>query len=371
MFFSDIDIKNAMENGDLVIKPFDKDCLTPVGYDVRVGSKAYIINEDGTHKLVDIDADGELRIDGKSIALIGTLEHIELSGALAGTIHSKVSIVSRGLSHISTTIDPGWKGQFLIQIHNHLKSPQILELGETFCTLVFYILKTPTDKPHNKPPFRVDISKHIDSLMSERLAQAKTTEALPGLEELLRKWNEIDDKLEERRVDKVIMMTDEVESVKRQDTLKDKKAAAYTVQQRGIIRSAVADYDGIAEETGGDGMISAFNTNDSEKAIHAAVEIQRKLEERNAKYTSDEQKLFIRIGIDKGKIFVEGGKPQQGLMLSRTQRIMSKAAGGHIYISEPVHNEVHQMKQYRFHSKGAKRLKGLAKKVQIYEVIWK
>ncbi len=371
MFFSDIDIRKCLETKDLVINPLDDECITPVGYDARIGNIAYLIYPDGSYKVVDIDSEGELRIDGRTTALIGTREYIELSGKIAGAIHSKVTLVSKGLSHISTTLDPGWKGKLLIQIHNHLDVTQILEPDETFCTLVFYELKTETESPHKKPPFRVDISEYIEKLSNSRRTDFKSKEALNGLEDLLNKRNEIDSKLEKYKLDKIVMMSDEVGSVTRQDKYKDNEAAACTMQQRSIIMNSVANFGGYAKETGGDGMVSSFETKDCEKAIHAAVDIQKKLVERNRNYPHNDQNIFVRIGIDIGKIFVERGELKLGLILSRTARIMSVAISGQIFISAYLYKEVYKMKDYSFESKGKYLFEGLSNKVEVYEVIWR
>ncbi|MCX5964280.1 MAG: hypothetical protein NT070_14395 [Cyanobacteria bacterium] len=70
---------------------------------------------------------------------IETNESIWVSKKISGTYHSKVALVSKGLSHIGTTLDPEYVGCSLIAIHNHSNqdvslTPEI----DTFATLVFH-----------------------------------------------------------------------------------------------------------------------------------------------------------------------------------------------------------------------------------------
>jgi ABC-type multidrug transport system fused ATPase/permease subunit len=86
-----------------------------------------------------------------------TKESLWVSGRIGGTFHSKVSLVSKGFSHISTTLDPGWYGPLLITIRNNTDKEMPIPVGATFVTLIFSTVKTPTKSRHFKPEFRKDI----------------------------------------------------------------------------------------------------------------------------------------------------------------------------------------------------------------------
>ena len=77
--------------------------------------------------------------------------------SISGLIMSKVSKVSQGLSHISTTIDSDWAGPLLIAITNHSRNTIKLPVSEPFCTVVFLENKSPASKSSRKPPGRFDI----------------------------------------------------------------------------------------------------------------------------------------------------------------------------------------------------------------------
>jgi len=149
--FSDVDIRKALGK-DIVIEPFTESSLTPIGYDFTVGEYIYSLE----HGLIEPNG-GSFEIPPHSTVQILTRESLWVSGRIGGTFHSKVSLVSRGMSHISTTLDPGWYGPLLITLRNNMSSPQRISTSDAFVTLIFFRVTTPTTKEHNKPGSRIDI----------------------------------------------------------------------------------------------------------------------------------------------------------------------------------------------------------------------
>lgn len=147
-------IDSATEN-NLVIVPFEKANLTPVGYDLRVG-KSYVID---SHK-GELSENSEFKIDSKKMALIHTLEEIGMppNKTLSALIHSKVSLSCKGLSNISTTVDADWTGNLLIAVYNNSNKAISLKYGESFCTISFIENKSPAKAGrYAKPNKRTDI----------------------------------------------------------------------------------------------------------------------------------------------------------------------------------------------------------------------
>ncbi len=138
------------------VYPFLEDCLTPVGYDLRVG-KLYSSSLRGGP--FELEENGRIPITPGDTVLISTLENIGMpkDRSLSALIGSKVSKVSRGLSHVSTTIDPDWNGELLIAITNHSTSTVELQVGEPFCTMVFFENRSPSTKACDKVPGRLDV----------------------------------------------------------------------------------------------------------------------------------------------------------------------------------------------------------------------
>lgn len=148
---TDVDINKALGK-DIVIEPFLEDLLTPVGYDFTVGDFVFSL-EKGLLELKD----GVYHLPPKSTIQILTKESLWVSNRIGGTFHSKVSLVSKGLSHISTTLDPGWYGPLLITFRNNMDQQIPIKIDDAFVTLIFFKVLTPTQSKHWKPEFRKDI----------------------------------------------------------------------------------------------------------------------------------------------------------------------------------------------------------------------
>lgn len=124
----------------LLIQDFCEECLTPMGYDLRVGGfyKTFTTKPN----LVSLHNPGEkVLVKPRDIALIGTLERIRMpkNGSISAIILSKVSKVSKGLSHISTKVDPGWcEGELLVPVQNFSREVVSLKYSESFCTIIFF-----------------------------------------------------------------------------------------------------------------------------------------------------------------------------------------------------------------------------------------
>lgn len=174
-FLTDTDLKPLictekewLSKDKLNIHPYSEECLTPVGYDLRVGnSYASSFNSSVSY----IKDKQKIIVRPWETVLITSLENIGMpqSKKYSAFITSKVSMVSRGLSHISTNIDPDWKGNLLIAIHNPSKSQITLISGEAFCTINFIENKSPSSKKCEKEPGRTDI------LLNNYAAKSKET----------------------------------------------------------------------------------------------------------------------------------------------------------------------------------------------------
>ncbi|BAZ31518.1 deoxycytidine triphosphate deaminase [Cylindrospermum sp. NIES-4074] len=123
----------------LLIQPFEDSCLTPMGYDLRVGCfyKTYVSKPN----LMTIREGEQVIIKPRDTYLIGTFEQIRMpkDGSISALILSKVSKVAKGLSQVSTKVDPGWgEGELLIPVQNLSRDSISLDQGEAFCTIVFF-----------------------------------------------------------------------------------------------------------------------------------------------------------------------------------------------------------------------------------------
>lgn len=135
---------NWNEDDQLLIQGFDEGCLTSMGYDLRVGGfyKTFLASPN----LVTIGSDEKVVIKPRDIALVGTFERIRMpkNGLISALILSRVSQVARGLSHVSTKVDPGWaEGELLVPLQNFSRDNIRLNYKEKFCTIVFFRNESP------------------------------------------------------------------------------------------------------------------------------------------------------------------------------------------------------------------------------------
>ena len=159
------------------IHPFIEKNLTPVGYDLSVGdSYASALKPER----IDINVGDRVTIKPGDTVLITTLEKIEMpqDRKISALVLSKVSKVSKGLSNISTTIDPDWKGELSIPIHNLSKSSVSMGYGETFCTIVFFENKSAATKDCGKDQRRLDILVNEWTEVARRANKKLKTEEL-------------------------------------------------------------------------------------------------------------------------------------------------------------------------------------------------
>lgn len=161
------DIYNEILNNEIQILPFRKQNLTGLGYNLTPSDFVF---STGKKILLEIQTNRNekyVMIPPNDTALILSKEYVSLSGRIMGTFHSRVRMVSQGLGHISTTLDPGWKGPLLFAINNPsrrkikflLQSDGGKGLEDVgFTTLIFQYLNTPLDeKGHDNRAFRIDV----------------------------------------------------------------------------------------------------------------------------------------------------------------------------------------------------------------------
>jgi len=168
---SDRDISKYL-NKEIVIFPFNEDDLTPVGYNLNPSDFVFSLKS----KDLVPEVNGAYSIQPHDTVLILTQEAVWVSKKIAGTFHSKVGVVSAGFGHISTTLDPDWKGPLLISLNNPTDSSLELPSDKSFVTLVFYKVRTPALKDHDNLPNRTDIIKKIsDEILLNDLTENQKT----------------------------------------------------------------------------------------------------------------------------------------------------------------------------------------------------
>jgi dCTP deaminase len=125
---SDLDIQRRIKEGSLVLDPFDVNCLNGGGYDLRISSDTLIQS-------------------GQSV-LVATFERVELTNDTVGTLHIRSSLARAGIIASLALVDPGFRGQLTIMLHNSSAEDLILKRGERFVQLAIHLLSMKTRRPY-------------------------------------------------------------------------------------------------------------------------------------------------------------------------------------------------------------------------------
>lgn len=146
-FMNDSQINRARKEGELVICPYSEKNLTPVGYNLSFSRFIVSLRKRAFVKIKHKGNEWYFKLKPSETVLVLTRETIWVSKFIGGTFHSKVSMVTKGLGHVSTTLDPGWYGQLLVPLNNPTKEPIKVVIAvdgrngkefQTFMTMVLF-----------------------------------------------------------------------------------------------------------------------------------------------------------------------------------------------------------------------------------------
>ena len=165
---------------EILIENGSVDFFTPMGYDLRVGGFYKTLVAKPNIRPIEKDA----VIQPGDIALVSTYEMIRMpkNGLISALIVSKVSIVAKGLSNVSTKVDPGWQGcELLIPVQNFSKNPIKLEYGEPFCTIVFMRNMSPSQKQYDSSGGKTKFIKLLAETRRKSFLKEILLESIPLL----------------------------------------------------------------------------------------------------------------------------------------------------------------------------------------------
>jgi len=149
MILTDQQIRQAVEDGDIVIKPFDDKQVQPATYDLRVGEYGATTS---TKKKVNVREDGYLLLEPGDFGVITVLEEIRLSPQHTARFGLRSKYARKGL--IATTgpqIDPGYEGRLIIGVTNLTPRPVSLPYMDDFVSVEFHRLEEPVKEPYSGP----------------------------------------------------------------------------------------------------------------------------------------------------------------------------------------------------------------------------
>ncbi len=148
----DKDLRKAIEEKKIELRPFDQDQIGPSGIDIRIGynirkfkdTKQDKLNpfedyfEDELTELAEPE-DGRFIIYPEDMILIPSLEWIGVPNDMVARVVARHSFNRMGLVVVGNagTVEPGFKGFLTIAIKNVGKTPIILYPEMPICKLMF------------------------------------------------------------------------------------------------------------------------------------------------------------------------------------------------------------------------------------------
>src|SRR5580765_4704124 len=163
---------------------------------------------------------------------------------------------------------------------------------------------------------------------------------------------------------RTILFTDIVGSTDMTQRLGDDKAMEVLHHHDRIVRSHLGEHGGNEVKHTGDGIMASFAS--VARAIHAAIGIQRALEEHSA---VAEHPITVRIGVSAGEPVAEEND-LFGAAVQLAARACNHAAAGSILVSTAV-RELSVGKGFAFEARGPFELKGFNEPIQLFEVHWR
>lgn len=166
MVLSDRSIREEMEKGRLVIRPFNFDSLQPASVDIHLDRKLRVFRPwhyphqidlskplDGLTEEVEINEKEHFSLQPGQFVLGSTVEYIGLPDDLMARLEGKSSLGRIGLLIHSTAgyVDPGWKGHLTLELYNVCALSILLYAGMKISQISFHRLTTPAERPYGSP----------------------------------------------------------------------------------------------------------------------------------------------------------------------------------------------------------------------------
>ena len=168
MILSDVSIRAAVEQGRIVIEPFDPRMVQPSSVDLRVDRYFRVFEN---HRYPSIDPkkyqpdlttevstamDHPFMLHPGEFVLGSTLETVCLSDDIVARLEGKSSLGRLGLLIHSTAgfVDPGFEGHLTLELSNVANLPIAIYPGMKIGQLSFYEMTTPAESPYGSEQAR-------------------------------------------------------------------------------------------------------------------------------------------------------------------------------------------------------------------------
>ena len=142
-------IIESLQKGLISIEPWDEARVQGASYDLRIGPQGATTTG---KRIIDIEAEGYMRLEPGDMALISSLEILKFDKAHAARLGLRSEFARQGL-HVSTglQVDPGFHGRLFISATNLTPQQIILPFEGDFLSIEIHRLDQPVVESYNGP----------------------------------------------------------------------------------------------------------------------------------------------------------------------------------------------------------------------------
>ena len=162
MIFSDRDLRRLIDEGKLVVEPFDPNSVQPSSIDLRVGHQFRVFANnrygyidvkqrmDDLTEMVEMADDEPFILHPGEFVLGSTLERVALPDDVVGRLEGKSSLGRLGLLIHSTAgfVDAGWDGYLTLELSNVANLPITIYPGMRIGQLSVFQMTSPAENPY-------------------------------------------------------------------------------------------------------------------------------------------------------------------------------------------------------------------------------
>ena len=163
-----------------------------------------------------------------------------------------------------------------------------------------------------------------------------------------------------------VLFTDVVGSTRLRQHQGETAAHGIMNEHNEIVRRQIGEHAGQEVKTAGDSFMVAFDS--ARKAVECAVSVQRALHDYNCRHAA--QPVKVRIGLHTGEAIRTGGD-LFGTSVDAAARIMAKADGEQILVSDVLKSILGAAKDLSFKDHKRVQLKGFPERWRLWEVKWR
>jgi dCTP deaminase len=177
---SDRTIRRFVDEGRIVITPWDPLMVQPASVDLKLGTSFRVFHNhriqvidladppQGLTEPVEVDENEPFVIHPNEFVLGRTEEHVEMPADVVARIEGKSSLGRLGLIVHATAgfVDPGFKGTLTLEITNFNSVPIVLRPGLPIAQLSFMTLDQAAERPYGHPDLGSHYHGQVDATES-------------------------------------------------------------------------------------------------------------------------------------------------------------------------------------------------------------